>query len=687
MKTISIKKSRLIQILATEKAGGSLTGNTVMDSIRKQMEYVRGKFIQSLPVVVFFLAMFYAVLLLFGTQYVMVVSLGTLYFQVNYKKFHTVSSILLLLGQQICLLALAYAATWNIPLCLLLNLVVPFWLIFSKSSPFNLLGYFSCLMTFTFLQLMPVDWKGFLVQLEAMIFCCVFVFIAVLFYSRSGRVSGDSHAEQKSMEILGNALEKIAREEEIPGNSKKLEELFRLQKVLYQEAYQKRGRKHIVTSEGKRKYMFAVLMQRTIYFVTSGSETLWPKEEEARKLAFELSCYMKEAGKCDFMNRPSEYLEKEGRKLLKKAEAGKDDFYRSVADFLRLFLFILYQSGRKDRVFFNEQWDVPAKQKFKDRVLYRMRPDSFEMRFALRMSLVLMVGMAFNMMFDEGHSYWFVMNAFLLLRPMYEESRYRMRTRFLGTAAGCLIITVLIPLLHGTAAHFLFASVMVACMYTAVPGTVIHAVFVTCYALTMTTMAMGTNEAAALRLIYVIGAVLFVLVVNRFFFPTSMGSQFRYNLQMLFHMHHMYLRILEDCLSHPLDYWRICDAQLQYHMVHGQIRADIPKVAAKEESRYLKVLGLTWRMASEIQQMIFQTTHKKWDAAARNIMERYIYYTDYVLNQIQEMMHLRKEKKLKNIEGMQYQRYIDGEPQLSRLMTQYARNLSRLYILAVRKYR
>ena len=651
------------------------------------MEYVRGKFIQSLPVVVFFLAMFYAVLLLFGTQYVMVVSLGTLYFQVNYKKFHTVSSILLLLGQQICLLVLAYAATWNIPFCLLLNLVVPFWLIFSKSSPFNLLGYFSCLMTFTFLQLMPVDWKGFLVQLEAMIFCCVFVFIAVLFYSRSGRVSGDSHAEQKSMEILGNALEKIAREEEIPGNSKKLEELFRLQRVLYQEAYQKRGRKHIVTSEGKRKYMFAVLMQRTIYFVTSGSETLWPKEEEARKLAFELSCYMKEAGKCDFMNRPSEYLEKEGRKLLKKAEAGKDDFYRSVADFLCLFLFILYQSGRKDCVFFNEQWDVPAKQKFKDRVLYRMRPDSFEMRFALRMSFVLMVGMAFNMMFDEGHSYWFVMNAFLLLRPMYEESRYRMRTRFLGTAAGCLIITVLIPLLHGTAAHFLFASVMVACMYTAVPGTVIHAVFVTCYALTMTTMAMGTNEAAALRLIYVIGAVLFVLVVNRFFFPTSMGSQFRYNLQMLFHMHHMYLRILEDCLSHPLDYWRICDAQLQYHMVHGQIRADIPKVAAKEESRYLKVLGLTWRMASEIQQMIFQTTHKKWDAAARNIMERYIYYTDYVLNQIQEMMHLRKEKKLKNIEGMQYQRYIDGEPQLSRLMTQYARNLSRLYILAVRKYR
>ena len=64
-------------------------------------------------------------------------------------------------------------------------------------------------------------------------------------------------------------------------------------------------------------------------------------------------------------------------------------------------------------------------------------------------------------------------------------------------------------------------------------------------------------------------------MINRFFFPTSMGSQFRYNLQMLFHMHHMYLRILERALDRPLDYWRLCDAQIQYYMVHLQIRGDV----------------------------------------------------------------------------------------------------------------
>lgn len=50
--------------------------------------------------------------------------------------------------------------------------------------------------------------------------------------------------------------------------------------------------------------------------------------------------------------------------------------------------------------------------------------------------------------------------------------------------------------------------------------------------------------------------------------------------------YHMYLRILEDSLTDPLDYWRICDAQIQYHMIHAQIRQDIPKTAEEGEEDY-----------------------------------------------------------------------------------------------------
>lgn len=654
--------------------------------IYDQAQSVWHQFLEALPVIAYFLLMFYSVIFLFGMDYVTIVSLATLQFQVNYKKQHTAFSLLVLISQQLFLLVLAYIATWNLALSMLLNLIVPFWLIFAKTSSFNQLGYFSTLMTFTFMQFVPVGWDQFLIQFEAMIFCCAFFFVTVYIYSkiRKGRKSDGNATEQKSMHLLGSTMKKKLNGESI---DKELGDLFELQRKMYKEAYQKRGKVHAVTPEGKLKYMFALLLQRSVYLVSGQSKSLTPQDEASRELAFQLADYMLEAGKHDFLVEDNHELMKKGRKLLRNAEARKNDFYRAVFNFLSMFLLILHQVDVKDEGIVDKRWEVPVKQRFRERILYRMRPDTFEMRFALRMSVVLMAGMALNLLFNEGHSYWFVMNAFLLLRPMYEDSNYRMKTRFLGTAAGCILVAVLFPLIPELSVRLLIAGIMVACMYTATPGTTIHALFVTCFALTMTTLAMGETSAAFLRMAYVFAAVLFVLVVNRFFFPTSLGSQLRYNLQMLFHMHHMYLRVLEDALSNPLDYGRICDAQLQYHMVHAQIKEELPQAAAGKEEIYEKILSVTWRMASEIQQMFFHVTHKKRGADARQIMKQYIYYTDYVLNQIQEMLHLRKEKKIKNIEGMDYQRYIDGEQELSSLMTRYARNLSKLYILVLRQFR
>ena len=128
-------------------------------------ESVWAQFLQALPVIVFFLIMFYSVIFFFGMEYTTIASLVTVIFQGNYKKrkVPTVPLISLLL-RQLLLLGLAYIATWNIVLSLILNLVVPFWLIFTKASQFNQLGYFSTLMTFTFMQFIPVDWNGFVIQ-------------------------------------------------------------------------------------------------------------------------------------------------------------------------------------------------------------------------------------------------------------------------------------------------------------------------------------------------------------------------------------------------------------------------------------------------------------------------------------------------------------------------------------------
>ena len=59
---------------------------------------------------------------------------------------------------------------------------------------------------------------------------------------------------------------------------------------------------------------------------------------------------------------------------------------------------------------------------------------------------------------------------------------------------------------------------MVVGMYTATPGTRIHGAFVTCFALSMSTLAMKETLAIELRMLYVAAAVLLVLVVNKFSF-------------------------------------------------------------------------------------------------------------------------------------------------------------------------
>lgn len=656
--------------------------------VRICMNRIGKKFSQALPVIFFFLVLFYATIFLFGIRHVMIVSLITVQFQVNHKKEQTAEKLLRLVVLQIVLEILAFAATWNLLFCILLNLFVPFWLIFTKASQFNQLGYFSGLMTFTFLQLMPVGWQDFPEQLKAMGMGLAFFFTATYLYTRKYRNRSVSfRAEQKGLALLGTVLERQVNGKE---TGQELRELFEIQESLYKEAYQKRGKKRIVSADGKRRYLFALMFQRAIYFVSDQPFSYSQENKAKRDYILRAASYMKMAAGTDFWNSNTDLLREEGEQLKTLAEGKEERIYSSLRSFFRMFLIILDQFQGEEQQIMDETWKIPLSEKVRIRLHTYLKPDAFEMRFALRMSVILIIGMLYNMLVNAEHGYWLAMNAFLLLRPMYEDSRYRMKTRFIGTVAGCAITAILLLFCHGTAAHFLIASIMVACMYTATPGTWIHALFVTCFALSMTTLAIGETTALELRIVYVTAAVLLVLVVNKFFFPTSLGTQFRYNFQLIFHMHHMYLRLMEDALRNPPDYWRICDAQIQYHMVHSQLKQYLKKLSAEElkvsSREYEELLNISWRMVAEVEQMLFLVSQKQHGLREGRIVSEYISYTDFVLNQIQEMLQLRKERKVGDIQGMNYKRYVEGEPQLSDLMVRYAKNLSKMYGIVCRRY-
>ena len=88
---------------------------------------------------------------------------------------------------------------------------------------------------------------------------------------------------------------------------------------------------------------------------------------------------------------------------------------------------------------------------------------------------------------------------------------------------------------------------------------------------------------------------------------------------------------------------------------------------------------------AEMEQIIFLVTIDRRGVLQEGLLGNYISYTDYVLNLIQQMLHMRQERHVKKIKEMHYQRWVDNDSELSYLMTQYAKNLSRLYRMVSRK--
>lgn len=189
-------------------------------------------------------------------------------------------------------------------------------------------------------------------------------------------------------------------------------------------------------------------------------------------------------------------LLEEGQKLFTACRKKQDAVSLFLHNFLQLFLQILkdLQDNKKEAV--HREWKLPEERKLRN----RLRMDSFEFRFASRLSLVLLCGFLFARLSKLDHSYWLVLNAFLLLQPMYEESAYRLKTRFIGTVFGCTVIYLVLPHFPGVAGHFLFASIVVSLMYCATPGTWIQAMFSTCFAITLTSLAMQETIAIEMRL-------------------------------------------------------------------------------------------------------------------------------------------------------------------------------------------
>lgn len=646
---------------------------------------LRSKFMAALPIILFFLFLFYSTILLFGISYSILVSVVTILFKVNYRKSFTVRQLMVLVGTQFLMALLSFFASLSLPLCILLNLIVPFLLVFLQTSQFNQLGYFANAMCFVFLQLRPVGREGLALQMAALAYGLAVLTIVLFFCSLRNKKNDHFAPAKRGLLLLADALraqiepKAHATEQGKPSDSPasgQAEPIFPILQGLYGEAYKSRGLTYVVSPRGKIQYMFALLFQRAVYFLTNPYQASMLSDPNRHDLLERLARYMETAGTDGF---EQEELIRTGSELLAEVEECDEIPCVFIQNFLRLFLLILdniRQDGGKQS---SHGWKLPSYRRPLKKLFGQIKADTFETRFALRLSAVLTIGFAYSMISQANHGYWLVLNAFLLLRPMYEESATRIKTRFIGTLAGCLILQLLLPLFHGTGWHFLLATFMAVGLYMETAGTWQQALFSTCFALTLTTLALPQMLAAELRILYVVSAMVLVLLVNRFVFPTHQKGQFRYNLYQLFHIHHVYLRLLESSLAAPLDYGVICDVQIHYHLIHDQIIQYLKKAGSEDSAFIKKLLWISWHMISEAEQMLFLINNRKTRTVNSAQMEDYLAFTACILSEIQEMLHMKADRNRTVTPEILYKRTMEGEPRLSMLMEQYSKQLSEMY--------
>ena len=108
------------------------------------------------PTIFVSLFLFFTIFFLFGSKQVILVSFLTLFFKTKSTQDFTLRELLQAYGRILLAGLAAYGATLNLPLCILLNLLVPFLLVYLLTDKFTPKAYFVYGMAFVFLQLLPI---------------------------------------------------------------------------------------------------------------------------------------------------------------------------------------------------------------------------------------------------------------------------------------------------------------------------------------------------------------------------------------------------------------------------------------------------------------------------------------------------------------------------------------------------
>ena len=583
------------------------------EKINGWLEKWRDQIVGTLPVIVFFIALFWIVQLGFGDIYLLAVSPFTTLFETRLKKYNPPSQYARFFLVSALALVGARLAVTNVALCVLVNLAMPFALVFMRSSQLNPRRYFPYTMLFAFLQLRPTNLiESFATQAAVLVACCVTLSVGLL---AAGALRRRKHeARAKLHACVCRLADDLGRAASNGIDDEFRKELLALRREFAALAYSAREDSTAPPRTTNLLDMLATLAQRTAYLTGNFDWSDRHRADHAVLLG-ELSALTRELDNvidadADAGRRAT--LARRVHELLNRLSVDEPRFRIFCRGYLNMLALILRVAADKQQ----RAWQMSATDTART-ALYRKRPslDSFEMRFSVRCGVVLAVSCSANLLLPIDHLYWYVLHAYLLLQPFPDESSRRMRARMAGTALGCVFVHAVALLNLGWVGVMVLGMVLVAPLYAATPGTVTSAFFATAYAVTMASVSIDDGYAILMRLGSLVLAVVTVALVNRLVLPTSDRRLFAADVRQLFDMVRRGWGLVRTTLVERVDTVVSSERLLHFQMVHTQANALLDAISASGEktaeiaevARYReaanRMLFCLWEIGCELEQL------------------------------------------------------------------------------------
>lgn len=379
-------------------------------------------------------------------------------------------------------------------------------LVYLLTDEYNPDSYFPYLMAFVLLQMFPLKFHEIPNRLLGIFLSYIIVYIFLIIISPSGNDSKIEELIKSGFENISSQFKNLyyGNKEEIKGEQI---ELFDICRELNRFVY----------LGGRRKYYQIMVafqhINNIIHDLKSSEEIILENKREFKKF-YKLFKFLKDNFKePKLCNHKLDQFKKEfkfhnknltfyANLLLKYLDESIEhlNYHRFN---LRKFL-----EFKKNRDYFQ----VYSK--------YNFKLNEFKFRFAIRMATIVTLSFFFVRAFSLPKGYWLPMTVFILALPFYEDSKKRVYARFRGTFLGVILAFLLFSTFKGKDMHFLIIIITTFLMY-AFKDYSTMSIYVTCYALAITTISMKDGEAVLLRLLYTAIAALIVLFANKFILPNK----------------------------------------------------------------------------------------------------------------------------------------------------------------------